>query len=83
MFHRPGETVDADSVFGLRVFGVHLDAELFIEQHHEGDGPRLRLHVEQARVLHHQPAAHTQIQIYNDIHFTILYFKCCTQAEQS
>lgn len=46
-------------MFGLCVFGVHLDAELFVDQHHEGDGPRVRLHVQQERVLHHQPPAHT------------------------
>ena len=46
-------------MFGLRVFGVHLDAELFIHQQDEGDGPRVWLHVQQAGVFHHQPAEHT------------------------
>lgn len=41
----PGEAVDPDSVFGLRLFGVHLDAELFIQQQDKGDGPRVGLHV--------------------------------------
>ena len=55
--HSPGQAVDADAMFGLRVFGVHLDVELFVHQHHEGDGARVGLHVQQERVLHHQPAA--------------------------
>lgn len=49
-------------MFGLRLFGVHLDAELFIQQQDKGDGPRVGLHVQQARVLHHQPATQTQTQ---------------------
>lgn len=46
-------------MLGLRVFRVHLDGELFIQQQHEGDGAAVGLHVEQARVLHHQPATQT------------------------
>lgn len=63
----PGEAVDPDSVFGLRLFGVHLDAELFIQQQDKGDGPRVGLHVQQARVLHHQPATQTQTQTHAEL----------------
>lgn len=45
--HTPGEAINPDSVFGLRVFGVHLDGELFIHQQDEGDGSRVWLHVQQ------------------------------------
>lgn len=50
-------------MFGAGVFGVHLDAELLVDQHHEGDGARVGLHVEQEGVLHHQPAAQTQTSL--------------------
>lgn len=56
----PGKAINPDSVFGLCLFGVHLDGELFIHQQDEGDGARVWLHVQQARVFHHKPsAAHT------------------------
>lgn len=46
-------------MFGVGVLGVHLDVELLVDQHHKGDGARVHLHVQQERVLHHQPAAQT------------------------
>lgn len=46
MHHRPGEAVDTNAMFDLCVFGVHLNAELFVNQHHKGDGTRIRLHIQ-------------------------------------
>lgn len=43
----PGQAVDANSMLGLCVFGVHLDAKHLIHQEDEGDGPRVRFHVQQ------------------------------------
>ena len=53
--HTPGEVVDADSMSGFRLFGIHLDAELLVHQEDECDRSSVRLHVQETRVLHHQP----------------------------
>lgn len=69
-------------MFGLRVFGVHPDAELFIQQQDEGDGSRVWLHVEQAGVLHDEPATHTHThRIYKASVFVKLRGSLLTAAD--